>query len=223
MASGDPNWTLGQPGDCSIEISGRHCKTATHGNLAADEKQCTAIIRHGEIANEARVIKTNAAAAEIEPLIARLEQSDSADPEILSAVAAKIAHAFGVADDEVAVLGVISKGKLLKFIIPEKLRTIGTIPLSSTGALAAKTAREKRGEVSNNFASSRHASVFEAVPIGRAQGETIQKIMSAPILLEGKTIGVVQISRKARSQEESGTDFRSDDLRKLQITGRRCW
>jgi hypothetical protein len=27
---------------------------------------------------------------------------------------------------------------------------------------------------------------------------------------------VLQVSRKARSQEESGTDFRSDDLRKLQ-------
>ena len=163
------------------------------------------------------MIKTNAAAAEIEPLVARLEQSaNPIDPEILNAIASKIAHAFSVADDEVAVLGILPKGKLLKFIIPEKLRTIGTIPLNSTGALAAKTAREKRGEISNNFANSRHASVFEAVPIGRTQGETIQKIMSAPILLENKAIGVVQISRKARTQEESGTDFRNDDLRKLQ-------
>jgi hypothetical protein len=164
------------------------------------------------------VTKAIPAAAEIDPLVARLELApEPTDPEILDAIAGRIAHAFGVANDEVAVLGVIAKGKLLKFIIPEKLRAIGTIPLSSTGSLAAKTAREKRGEISNNFANSRHASVFEAVPIGRTQGETIQKIMSAPILLENKTIGVVQISRKARSQEESGTDFRSDDLRKLQI------
>jgi transcriptional regulator with GAF, ATPase, and Fis domain len=162
------------------------------------------------------VIKTNAAAAEIEPLVAKMEQSASIDVELLNTIASKIAHAFSVADDEVAVLGVIAKGKLLKFIIPEKLRTIGTIPLNSTGALAAKTAREKRGEISNNFANSRHASVFEAVPMGRNPGETIQKIMSVPILFESKTIGVLQISRKARSQEESGVDFRSDDLRKLQ-------
>ena len=135
-------------------------------------------------------------------------------PETVDAIAGRIAHAFGVANDEVGCWSDREKGKLLKFVFPDKLRTIGTIPLSSTGSLAAKTAREKRGEISDKL-GTRGMRLYSKRCRSEDSGQ-IQK-MSAPILLENKTIGVVQISRKARSQEESGTDFRSDDLRKLQI------
>jgi hypothetical protein len=118
--------------------------------------------------------------------------------------------------DEVAVLALVEKGKFLRFVLPEKLQSIGTIPLNSTVALAAKTVREKKGEIENTFATSRHASVFEGVPLGRRQGEMIYKIMSAPIVAENKAVGVVQISRKARTAAEAGPDFKTEDMRKLQ-------
>ncbi len=142
------------------------------------------------------------------------------DSTALAQVAEQVAKGFGVKPDEVAVLALMEKGKFLQFVLPEKLQAIGTIPLTSTAALAARTAREKRSELVNNFTAARHASVFEGVPLGRRHGELIHKIMSAPIASEGKVVGVVQISRKGRTGAEAGPDFTQKDLRELEsITG----
>lgn len=131
-------------------------------------------------------------------------------------MAEEVAKLFNVQPDEVAVLGLLPAGKSLQFVLPQKLRSVGTIPLTSTTALAARTARERRADVVNNFASSRHASVFEGVPLGRSESNSIQKIMSAPILRGDKVIGVVQISHKGSSPGDSGPDFTSRDLSELQ-------
>jgi len=101
------------------------------------------------------------------------------DSDALIQVARMIAKLFAVDADEVAILKVVPKFKSLKFILPERLALVGTIPLSSATALAARTARERRAEVVNNFSTARHANVFEAVPLGRDPSELIQKIMSA--------------------------------------------
>ena len=103
----------------------------------------------------------------------------------------------------------------MKFVIPQKLAAVGTIPLSSATALAARTARERRPELVNNFSTSRHATVFEGVPLGRDPAELIQKIMSAPILEGNQVRGVVQISRKGRSTSDAGLDFTQKDLQAL--------
>jgi transcriptional regulator with GAF, ATPase, and Fis domain len=156
-------------------------------------------------------------AAEIEQLIDRwIEGGEPIGPENLQTLAGKLAALFHVDSDEVAILALISSGKVLQFLVPEKLKAIGFIPLTSTSALAAKTARERRAEVQNNFSTSRHASVFEAVPLGRRGDENIHKIMSVPILADTKAVGVVQISRKGRTAKDAGPDFNSDELRKLQ-------
>jgi hypothetical protein len=107
-------------------------------------------------------------------------------------------------------------GRFLRFVIPEKLREVGTIPLSSNTALAARTARERRADVLNNFPIARHATVFEGVPLGRRPGESIQKIMSAVILRGNVVVGVVQICRKGASLSDAGPDFTSRDLSELQ-------
>ena len=137
------------------------------------------------------------------------------DEETLSKVARTLAKIFGVDPDEVAILKIDPKSKNLKFVIPEKLAAVGAIPLSSATSLAARSARERRTEVVNNFSTARHASVFEGVPLGRRQGELIQKIMSAPIVEGTHVLGVVQISRKGRSSSEAGPDFTQKDLRTL--------
>jgi len=101
------------------------------------------------------------------------------------------------------------------FLVPQALRNVGHIPLSSTSALAARTLRESRPEIVNNFSTVRHASVFEGVKDESLNASAMQRIISAPILAEGKVIGVIQIGRKAGTVAEAGPEFTSDDLGKL--------
>jgi len=154
--------------------------------------------------------------AELGSLVTELESSGvSPNSDSLATLTRLLGKLFGVEIDEVAILKFVPKYKSLKFVIPEKLTPVGTIPLTSTTALAARTARERKPEVVNNFSMARHINVFEAVPLGRDPSELIQKIMSAPILDGTRVHGVAQISRKARSLAEAGADFTQKELRTL--------
>lgn len=151
----------------------------------------------------------------LEKMIDELATTTKPQRTQLTKISEELAKAFGVKPDEVAILGLDDAAKVLKFLIPEKLKSVGTIPLSSTSALAARTARENRPEIINRFNTSRHAIVFEGVPFEGRQGEQIQKIMSAPIVDDAKVIGVVQISRKGPTATGSGPEFSQKDLREL--------
>jgi len=108
----------------------------------------------------------------------------------------------------------------LSFIFPIKLSYIGAIPITTTHSLAAKTIREKRGEFVNNFANYKHPTVFEAVDLSDDEKAVpIQKIMSSPMIVDGKVVGVIQISRKARPGEPVGPDFTHADLAQLASVG----
>jgi len=133
----------------------------------------------------------------------------------LSTVAEKIARNLGVKNDEVAILAVSTRWRHLHFLVPEALKNVGFIPLSSNSALAARTARDSRPEIENNFAAARHATVFESIKIADGVSGTIQKMISAPILLDGKVIGVIQVSRKGANPHSAGPDFTADDLGKI--------
>lgn len=133
----------------------------------------------------------------------------------LEAIGEKIAKHLGVRTDELAILGVSHRWRHLHFLVPAALKNVGFIPLSSNSALAARTARESRPEINNNFTVVRHASVFEGVRTATTSGEAIQKIVSAPILCEGKVVGVMQVSRKGATVNEAGPDFTADDLGKV--------
>ena len=75
-----------------------------------------------------------------------------------------LAKVFRVQHAEVALLRL--EGGLLRFILPEHLRTTGAIPISSK-AVAAHTALSKKAEIFNNFARVKHASIFETIrPLG---------------------------------------------------------
>jgi hypothetical protein len=155
-------------------------------------------------------------AADLGSIVDALESSGAApSSDSLEQVADAIAKFFDVDKDEVAILKLVPKYKSLKFVLPQKLSLVGTIPLTSTSALAAKTARERKADVVNNFTMARHVNVFEAVPLGRHPSELIQKIMSAPILDGTRVHGVVQICRKGRTLAEAGADFTQRDLRTL--------
>jgi hypothetical protein len=131
-----------------------------------------------------------------------------------------LAKVFRVQHAEVALLRL--DGGLLRFILPDHLRTTGAIPISSK-AVAAHTALSKKPEIFNNFARVKHASIFETIrPVGADTEEAsvpapIQKLMSVPILDRNSTVlGVIQISRKGLDPRFT-QDFSREDLHDLEL------
>jgi hypothetical protein len=137
-------------------------------------------------------------------------------PERISAELAKL---FRVRRSEVALMRL--EHGTLKFLSPPELATAGSIPLSSSTAVAARTAGTKKVEIFNGFTKVKHAGIFEKVKLGKSddtdqadQSERapIQKLISCPILdPQGKVLGVLQVSRKAFDPPSAGPDFTLDD------------
>jgi hypothetical protein len=152
----------------------------------------------------------------LEQLLDALEKrATPPSAEALQSVSEALAAIFQLKPDEVAILEILPAGKMLRFVIPQKLHPAGPIPLSSSSALAARTARMRRTAVINNFSSLPHATVFEAVPLGRRRQEPIHKIVSAPIVRDNRVIGVAQLCRKGLSPLAAGPDFTAADASKL--------
>src|SRR5579859_4197049 len=128
-------------------------------------------------------------------------------------IGAALAKAFSVQLDEVALL-VLTRSSL-NFVYPAKLKQVGSIPLNNTNSVAARTANTKRAEALNNFSSTKHASVFEAVKLNSAKPPLIQKMMSAPVIGQAGVVGVIQISRKGSTPQDAGADFTAADVQRL--------
>lgn len=137
--------------------------------------------------------------------------------EALQHAVAALVEIFRVSVHEVAIFRV--EHEVLAFVVPERLQSLGSIPLSAANSsTAARTALTGRADLNNRFALTPHASVFEGVKLGEAT-MPIQKLVSAPVVRDAKTVGVVQISRKGRSAAEVA-DFRPEDLARLVQAGR---
>lgn len=158
---------------------------------------------------------TSSLVSELEQIASVLDTKEGAPDISLSSVAEKIARSLGVRNDEVSILAASARWRHLHFLVPEALKNAGFIPLSSTSALAAKTARDNRPLIDNKFRAARHATVFESVKLTGEAAEVIHKIISAPILSGAKVVGVIQISRKGKNAASAGPDFQSDDLGKV--------
>jgi len=148
--------------------------------------------------------------------------NQAATPQEFCAALAKL---FGVRSTEVALMR-LGKG-LLSFLYPEQLKTAGSIPVSSSSAVAAHTASTKKTELFNAFVKVKHASIFESVKLNssedvdRSEQNAIQKLMSAPILDEQrKVLGVVQVCRKGFDVGTAGPDFTQDDLQQLELAAK---
>src|SRR5215475_14912565 len=129
--------------------------------------------------------------SELERLASALSTQKPGEQEIsLPSLAERIAKILNVKAEEVAILAVSTKWRHLHFLVPQALKNVGFIPLSSPSALAARTARENRAEVDNHFHETRHASVFEGVKTESLSAEAIQKIVSAPLVVNQKVAGV---------------------------------
>src|SRR5271154_6608313 len=154
--------------------------------------------------------------SELERIASAVESDATALSQIsLPGIAERIAKNLGVKPDEIALMGVSTRWRHLHFLVPESLKQVGFIPLSSTSSVAARTARESRPDIINNFASVRHATVFEGVKIAGESSELIQKMASAPILSGDKVVGVIQVSRKGPDAMNAGPDFDAEDLGRI--------
>lgn len=164
------------------------------------------------------------------PVLAFAQLANECEAEGLAAknadkIGAELAKTFNVQADEVAVLKVEKQS--LAFAYPTKLGHVGSIPINSSSSIAGRTATTKRAEIINNFAQTKHASVFESVdlgakPKGGAPGEkvdkhahVIQKLMSVPVVTAAGVVGVIQVSRKGTSAPAAGPDFSPADLQRL--------
>jgi hypothetical protein len=137
----------------------------------------------------------------------------------------ELSNLFHLRLNEIALLR-LHKG-LLRFLFPDELKTAGSIPVSSSSAVAAHTAITKKVELYNNFVKVKHASIFETVKLskdeelGAADKITIQKLISAPVLnAEQKVLGVIQVCRKGYDLNSSGPDFTLDDLQLLEFAAK---
>jgi transcriptional regulator with GAF, ATPase, and Fis domain len=150
-------------------------------------------------------------------------ESEGLTPHNVERIAGELAKAFSVHNDEVAILKLEKTN--LRFLYPAKLGNVGSIPLNTTTSVAARTASTKRAEAINNFAQTKHASIFEAVELSpKAQHvvgqkdekhSPIQKLMTVPVVSPTGVLGVVQICRKGKSAPEAGADFSPADLQRL--------
>jgi len=82
---------------------------------------------------------------EFEILANSLKSGDASNQELsIPALAERIAKTLHVKSDEVAIFAVSEKWRHLCFLVPQALRNVGHIPLSSSSALAARTVRDSR-------------------------------------------------------------------------------
>jgi len=153
-------------------------------------------------------------------------EAEGLKPENAEKIGLELARVFGVKQDEVGILRV-QRGHLV-FCYPSRLHIVGSIPLSTIGSVAVRTANTRHPEYFNNFAKVKHSSVFEAVELSEhkpdrvvhnphhdQQPNVIQKLMAAPVVGPEGTLGVIEISRKGVSAPAAGPDFTLADLQKL--------
>ena len=165
---------------------------------------------------------TAAAAARASDASVEHVLGQSANPQQFCSALAKL---FGVRATEVALMR-LQKG-LLSFLYPEQLKTAGSIPVSSSSAVASHTASTKKTELFNAFVKVKHASIFESVKLLQSEDNdpteqnTIQKLMSAPVLdAQRRALGVIQVCRKGYDPANAGPDFTQDDLQQLELAAK---
>jgi len=148
-------------------------------------------------------------------------EAEGMNPHNAERIAGELAKTFSVHADEVAIMKL--EKTLLVFMYPAKLHQVGSIPLNTGSSVAARTASTKRAEAINNFAQTKHASVFESVELGKKpepgahkeEKHIIQKLMTAPVVSPTGVLGVIQVCRKGTSAPAAGSDFGPPDLQKL--------
>ena len=126
-----------------------------------------------------------------------------------------VSSEFACKADEVAILILSTDGRHLRFVAPRRFADLGSIPVTKRDSIAVGVLARRAGEVINNVPMVKHVSFFESIKL-RDKPAPIQKMVTAPLVVRGQPIGVVQISRKSETAREAGPDFSPADLRRAQ-------
>lgn len=132
-------------------------------------------------------------------------------------LAASIAQAFSVEEDEVAILLLRGRRRMLRFAYPlvHYAEKTNMFPVAAT-SIAGDVLRARRGRVDNDVPHIEHLDVYERIRVKENRPLEIQKMVSAPLLIpRGQPLGVMQVSRKGGSSREAGPNFSPFDLLKL--------
>jgi hypothetical protein len=155
----------------------------------------------------------------------RGQPTPAAFEETLSCIVGHIARLFEVSLDEVAVLVRRHRGgnEVLRFAYPLEFLRSGRTEFPVVGtkpSIAGRTIGGREPLLVNQTAVERHLDAFEKIPTQDRAGLPIQRLMSVPIWgSPGNAIGVLQVSRKGRTAEESGPEFTPEHLAGLAAVG----
>ena len=135
--------------------------------------------------------------------------------ERVKVVADGVADYYGLRSHEVGLFRVNHKMQEISFVYPVGMGKAGHIPLNFVQSLVARTAKELVPVVDNDFVKTRHLFMLEHMLADKEERITMQKVMSVPIIADGKARGVIQVGRKADSLAEAGADFTQQNLADL--------
>ena len=130
-------------------------------------------------------------------------------------VVKRVSQEFDCKQDEVAILLLSQDSRHLRFVAPRRFADLGSIPVTKRDSIAVNALARKAGEVINNVPMVKHVSFFESIKL-RDRPAPIQKMVTVPIMLSGKAVGVAQVSRKGDTARDAGADFTPADLRHAQ-------
>ncbi len=119
---------------------------------------------------------------------------------------------------EVAIFLTNKEKTVLSFACPEYMVNSGMIPVVSTEALTAKVYRSGQGFIDNKLENQRRLIIFEIIRTPEGKVLPLWKMMTAPISVDDDKLGVIEISRRARTADEAGEDFSPVDFQFLEKT-----
>jgi len=136
--------------------------------------------------------------------------------EGIRVIADIIAEKLNVKPEEVAILLLTSTGNTLKFVWPPALaHSSSVLPSDHRNAVAATVLASKRGKVDNKISESKHLKFFENVRGMETSGLPIQKMVALPLMSGPTALGVLEVSRKAKTPDAAGPDFTPEDAQAL--------
>jgi hypothetical protein len=132
------------------------------------------------------------------------------------AFALGICEALQVKPEEVAILLLTSTEQSLKFVWPPALSHGNAVfPANHKNAVASGVLATMRGKVDNRLAESKHLKFYENIRGMECSGLPIQKMVALPMVAGERAVGVLEVSRKGKTPEESGPNFTSQDAQLL--------
>jgi hypothetical protein len=150
---------------------------------------------------------------DINELIAKLKMEIAKnDQETLFSVVMHEIEQFyidnlGLNPYEVAIFLANKEKTILSFACPEYLVNSGMIPISSTEAQTSTIFRSGRTIIDNKFQQQRHMGIFEIIRTPEGSYLPLFKMMGTSIIFEEEILGVIEISRRAKTEDDAGEDF----------------